>query len=258
MKRVVLIDSGCVAFQLAAIADRQDNPWDALVRLIDCYDSNGGLIDRTGESIAVIWCFDAKAEYGFGKGYWRHNLLRINGIEYKPGRPDNPGISKIKEIIKGRIPECRQASMLSFEADDILANLSQQFSQYPVDILTVDTDLMQLIDDRVRWINTAPYEPIIRGIPEAVTYSKKKWTWDLTNPREIVDIKVTQGDRSDGLPPGTDRGYIDLINPLVKCPYVYPYELTFREASGNTTGITYQSPSAPILSYSNNAPILFG
>lgn len=257
-KRLVLIDASCAAFQLAHIAESQEKPWDALAKLISCYDTNGGLINRENELISVIWCFDSKAEYDFGRGYWRHNELRKLGIEYKPGRPDNPGIDKIKVAIANRIPLHRQARQLGFEADDIIANLTQQYSDYSVDIVTVDTDLMQLINNRIRWVNTARYQPIIRGVGEARIYSLKKWRTVINNPIEIVGIKSTKGDPSDGLPKGTHPQFIDLLNPMIKCPYYHSEPLTWWTPSGNTTGIYYNCASAPILKDNRERVTLFG
>lgn len=257
-KKLVLIDTGCAAFQLAAIADAQNDPWGALAKLISCYDTNGGLIERDGELISVIWCFDYKAEFEFGRGYWRHNELRKIGVDYKPGRPDNPGIDKIKTAIANRIPLNRQARQIGFEADDIIANLTQQYHEYNIDIVTVDTDLMQLISDRVRWVNTARYQPIIRSIEEARAYSLKKWRTVIKDPVEIVDIKATKGDPSDGLPKGTHPKFIDLLNPMVKCPYYHSEPLTWWTPSGNTTGIYFDCASAPILKDNRERVTLFG
>lgn len=257
-KRIVLIDAACAAFQLAAIADSQDEPWEALAKLIPCYDANGGLIAREGEIISVIWCFDCKAEFDFGRGYWRHQELRNIGIQYKPGRPENPGIDKIKMAIANRIPLERQARQRGFEADDIIANLVQQYAYFNIDIITVDTDLMQLINSRVRWVNTARYEPIIRGIEEAKAYCLKKWRTVISDPREIVRIKSTKGDLSDGLPKGIDEKFIDLVNPMIKCPYRHMAPLTWWKPPGNTLGFYYDCASAPILKDNRERVTLFG
>jgi hypothetical protein len=253
IKRLVLIDTSCASFQLEAIANAQDNPWDALAKLIDCYDSNGGLIKRDNELISVIWCFDTKGELETGgTGYWRHAHLKEVGVDYKPRRPVNEGIDTIKQIITQRIPSERQARLEYFEADDIIANLCHQFKDYLIDIVTVDTDLLQLVTETTRWVNTARYEPVIRDLTATKAYALKKWGTVITDPRQIVDIKVSKGDPSDGLytkyfPNGIDPGYIDLREPIVRCPYTYDRPLQWIVPSGNTSGVYYEAAHCPIL-----------
>lgn len=78
---------------------------------------------------------------------------------------------------------------------------------------TVDTDWLQLVSDSVTWINVAHHKPRVRGLETALGYINKKFSSSITDPSEIVDLKVKYGDSSDNLPKGSPREVIDLFNP---------------------------------------------
>jgi 5'-3' exonuclease len=82
------------------------------------------------------------------------------------------------------------------EADDVIGSLATQ-SEMPVDIVTSDRDLLQLIDDEsaVRMIYTARGMSQLEVITDAVVMSK----YGIT-PRQYADFAVMRGDASDGLP----------------------------------------------------------
>ncbi|RFA10218.1 flap endonuclease [Subtercola boreus] len=82
------------------------------------------------------------------------------------------------------------------EADDVIGTLASRASG-PVDVVTGDRDLFQLVDDRtaVRVIYTA------RGMSrlELVTDEVLEAKYGIS-PRQYVDFAVMRGDASDGLP----------------------------------------------------------
>lgn len=252
MKRIVLIDLKPAAYQLESIAMKQRNPVEALETLVSLYHTNGGLIPRPGESVFVLWVADHKLE----DGYWRHGALSELGVSYKDGRTPNPSVNAVVEKIREYIPRHRIISYPGFEADDVIANLVVDWEAlYNIDILTCDTDLLQLVDrhdsTEVRWVDTMRYKPIIRDLPNALTYLEWKFKRPFSHPRDIVEEKVLSGDRSDSLPPGTDRGFIDLREPLVKCPYKYPGRPIFRPIHlgkfKDKTPVPHLSEHCPVL-----------
>jgi 5'-3' exonuclease len=83
-----------------------------------------------------------------------------------------------------------------FEADDIIGTLAKQ-SKRPVDIVTGDRDLFQLVSDAdgVRVINTARGMSNLEVITDGVVAKK----YGIV-PEQYADFAVMRGDTSDGLP----------------------------------------------------------
>ena len=82
------------------------------------------------------------------------------------------------------------------EADDVIGSLATQ-STIPVDIVTGDRDLFQLVDDAsdVRLVYTARGMSKLEVMTEEVIVGKYGVT-----PRQYADFAVLRGDASDGLP----------------------------------------------------------
>lgn len=154
--------------------------------------------------------------------YWRTGVVP----QYKAGRknkPDNWGVvTKAAYMVAQNldIPIVRECLM---EADDMIAQFVRDRHSYGeqgvkgVCIITVDTDLMQLVtedDDQVPvvWFNY-PYAPCLRDFETSLAYWKKRWKATIGHPREIAAYKAENGDRSDNLEPGSPIGVIDLLEP---------------------------------------------
>lgn len=82
------------------------------------------------------------------------------------------------------------------EADDVIGSLASQ-AQMPVDIVTGDRDLFQLVDDDsgVRVIYTARGMSKLEILTDDVVQSKYG-----VSPRQYADFAALRGDNSDGLP----------------------------------------------------------
>ena len=105
-------------------------------------------------------------------------------------------------------PRCRSSAQLldtlgiaivgapGYEADDVIGSLATQ-ATVPVDIVTSDRDLLQLVDDAsdVRVISTAKGMSNLEVVTDAVVEKK----YGIT-PRQYADFAVMRGDPSDGLP----------------------------------------------------------
>ena len=87
-----------------------------------------------------------------------------------------------------------------YEADDVIGTLVERHrGQGPVDVVTGDRDLFQLVDDEasVRVLYTA------RGgvrDPDVVTQSFLQQKYDLATGAAYADMAILRGDTSDGLP----------------------------------------------------------
>ncbi len=158
---------------------------DAMARLVRDY--------RPGRLVA---CLDAD---------WRP-AFRVAAIPgYKLHRAEPDGTEQTPPGLAVQIPLITQVLIAAgiaiaehegYEADDVIATLAAQAAQ-PVDVVTGDRDLFQLVDDkrRVRVLYT------IKGLGklEPVTEAEVAKKYDIPGDR-YADFAVLRGDPSDGLP----------------------------------------------------------
>ncbi|MDQ0575827.1 5'-3' exonuclease [Agromyces albus] len=166
-----------------------------------------GLLDIIARLVAeyepthLVACWDDD-----WRPHWRVELIP----SYKAHRvaevvPLGPDVEVTPDPLEAQIPMIRQVlgtlgipivGATYHEADDVIGSLATQ-ATIPVDIVTGDRDLFQLVDDArgVRVIYTA------RGM------SKLEVVTDVTVvgkygvlPSQYVDFSVLRGDASDGLP----------------------------------------------------------
>ncbi|MBT2516245.1 5'-3' exonuclease [Streptomyces sp. ISL-90] len=166
-----------------------------------------GLLDIIARLVAeyepthLVACWDDD-----WRPHWRVELIP----SYKAHRvaevvPLGPDVEVTPDPLEAQIPMIRQildaldipiVGAAHHEADDVIGTLATQATM-PVDVVTGDRDLFQLVDDAtgVRVIYTA------RGM------SKLEVVTDVTVvgkygvlPSQYVDFSVLRGDTSDGLP----------------------------------------------------------
>ncbi|MDQ0893586.1 5'-3' exonuclease [Agromyces ramosus] len=137
---------------------------------------------------------------------WRVDLIP----SYKAHRveavvPGGPDIEETPDPLEAQIPLIREALELlgiarvgaaQHEADDVIGTLATGASM-PVDVVTGDRDLFQLVDDEasVRVIYTARGMSRLEVLTDSVVVSKYG-----VLPQQYVDFSVMRGDASDGLP----------------------------------------------------------
>jgi 5'-3' exonuclease, N-terminal resolvase-like domain len=172
-------------------------------------------------------------------GYWRTQYLQRpevvadiprkrkadqgKPISYKGGRKyPEPGFTKLKEHL---LKLCVQqkfsiVSVDGFEADDIAAAYCVLNARLPEDLqhditlVTVDSDWVGLVSPKVRWFCMSGYFPRLRDDLVTINYwANKRLGVSVSNPSDIWDIKVNQGDKSDNLPPGSPIEVISLFQP---------------------------------------------
>jgi 5'-3' exonuclease len=144
----------------------------------------------------LVACLDAD-----WRPAWR--VAAIPG--YKAHRAEEDGSEQTPPALAVQIPLITQvltaagialAEHEGYEADDIIATLAAAASQ-PVDVVTGDRDLFQLVDDarRVRVLYT------IKGLGrlEPVTEQEVAKKYDIPGDK-YADFAVLRGDPSDGLP----------------------------------------------------------
>src|SRR6056297_2598476 len=116
--------------------------------------------------------------------------------EYKANRaamPEDlvPQIPLIKQLVRAfRLPLLEQDG---YEADDIIATLARRYAEqgFEVTVVTGDKDLMQIVSDRVRLLDTmkasvSRREEVIErfGVP----------------PEQVLEVLALAGDSSDNIP----------------------------------------------------------
>jgi 5'-3' exonuclease len=158
---------------------------DAIARLV-----------RARQPARLVACLDAD---------WRP-AFRVAAIpSYKAHRLAADGTEETPPALAAQVPVIEEVLRMSgmavagqpgFEADDVMATLSAR-SADPVDVVTGDRDLFQLVDDArgVRVIYTVRGLNKMDVIDEAAVTAK----YDIPG-RSYADFAALRGDPSDGLP----------------------------------------------------------
>ena len=137
---------------------------------------------------------------------WRVDLLPT----YKSHRvaetvADSPDVEVVPDGLEAQLPMIRHVLDLAgiavvgaphHEADDVVGTYASH-ARLPVDVVTGDRDLFQLVDDerQVRVIYTARGMKNLEVITEEVVVAKYR-----VLPQQYADYATLRGDASDGLP----------------------------------------------------------
>lgn len=130
---------------------------------------------------------------------WRVDLVP----SYKAHRVAYGDVEEVPAALTAQVPWIRATldalglpivGAADHEADDVIATLATR-STWPVDVVTGDRDLFQLVDDDTSIVYVA------RGVAkhELVTPEVLSAKYNL-DPARYVDFAVLRGDPSDGLP----------------------------------------------------------
>jgi 5'-3' exonuclease len=161
-----------------------------------------GLLDAIGRLVRdyrpdrLVACLDAD---------WRPAFRTAAIPGYKAHRAEPDGSEQTPPGLAVQVPLITQVLLASgialaehagYEADDIIATLAERAAQ-PVDVVTGDRDLFQLVDDKrgIRVLYT------VKGLGrlEPVTETEIAKKYDIPGDR-YADFAVLRGDPSDGLP----------------------------------------------------------
>jgi 5'-3' exonuclease len=166
-----------------------------------------GLLDFVARLVAdyrptdLVCCWDDD-----WRPQWRVDLLpSYKAHRVVEGTPRGPDVEEVPDPLAVQVPIIRDVLAAfgicvvgapGYEADDVIGTLATQARQ-PVDVVTGDRDLFQLVDDdrQVRVLYTA------RGVGrhERVTDA---WVVEKygVHGRQYADFATLRGDASDGLP----------------------------------------------------------
>ena len=136
---------------------------------------------------------------------WRVDLIP----SYKAHRVEKDtadgSVETVPDQLQAQIPVIREVlaalgipvvGAANHEADDVIGTLASR-ARMPVDIITGDRDLFQLVDDarQVRVVYTGRGMSHLELLTEPAVHEKYG-----IDPRQYVDFAVMRGDPSDGLP----------------------------------------------------------
>ncbi|WP_295839004.1 5'-3' exonuclease [uncultured Microbacterium sp.] len=183
-----------------------------------------GLLDMiaklvtTYEPTRLVACWDDD-----WRPAWRVALLP----SYKAHRvveavPAGPDVEEVPDPLEAQIPLIREALAVlgipvvgaaEHEADDVIGTLATR-ADVPVDIVTGDRDLFQLVDDGrgVRIVYTARGMSNLELVDDAAVLAKYG-----VHARQYADFAVLRGDPSDGLPGVAGIGEKSAASLLTAC-----------------------------------------
>lgn len=152
--------------------------------------------------------------------------------DYKAHRKETaPELKSQFKLMQHILEEMGVAQFKSeqYEADDFIGSLSKKFKgQADVFILTKDQDSLQLIDDTTRvWLTTSKYKDMYEEIGQSYkdyklptgvfehTPETIRYFYELEDPKQIIDMKAIEGDKSDNIPGVAGVGSKTVV-PLLK------------------------------------------
>lgn len=202
MSRLMLLDTASLYFRAFygvpdSVKAPNGQPVNAARGLLDIIAKLVSTYEPT--HVAACWDDDWRPEWRVQliPSYKTHRVV----VEVETG----PDVEEVPDPLEAQIPLIRESLDLlgipivgaaAHEADDVIGTLATDAGM-PVDIVTGDRDLFQLVDDAaaVRVIYTA------RGMSnlEIVTDDVVRTKYGVA-PHQYADFAVLRGDASDGLP----------------------------------------------------------
>ena len=165
-----------------------------------------GLLDMIAKLVAEFAPSDLVACWDDAwRPRWRVELIPSYKAHRVERETDDGSVETVPDALRAQIPVIREllealgipvVGAADHEADDVIGTLASH-ARMPVDIVTGDRDLFQLVDDSrgVRVVYTG------RGMShlEILTEEAVQKKYGIS-PRQYVDFAVMRGDPSDGLP----------------------------------------------------------
>ncbi|MES2866750.1 5'-3' exonuclease [Microbacterium profundi] len=200
--RLMLLDTASLYFRaFYGVPDKvkapDGSPINAARGLLDMIAKLVSLYEPT--HIVACWDDDWRPQ-------WRVDLIP----SYKAHRvveivPAGPDVEEVPDPLEAQIPLIRESltalgipiiGVTAHEADDVIGTLAA-LATMPVDIVTGDRDLFQLIDDErsIRVIYTARGMSNLDNLTEQSVVAKYS-----VLPSQYADFATMRGDASDGLP----------------------------------------------------------
>lgn len=205
---------------------------------VNLYNSMFWIENYSSEDFEIIWVGDDKTE-----PYWRIKEVKewldsladddpslVRWKDSRKGYKGNRFHEPYRHWVMNRINKFSNAVCIpGYEADDVAAAIVKSEPDREIILGTIDSDWIQMVDEKVTWVCMHGYYPQVRDVEGGKIWLKNKLNKeslkakmkllnagiDLFDPdlRSIVKWKSIMGDKSDNLPPGTPSKFIDLFNP---------------------------------------------
>jgi 5'-3' exonuclease len=200
-KRLMLLDTASMYFRaffgIPEVTADNGTPVNAVRGLMDFISRMVGEYQPTD----LVCCWDND-----WRPHWRVELIpSYKSHRVVSVRPDQPDIEEVPDPLEVQVPLIRAVldafgipvvGADEYEADDVIGTLATGAGM-PVDVVTGDRDLFQLVDDQaeVRVLYIA------RGVSkhERVTADFVREKYGI-EPHQYADFATLRGDASDGLP----------------------------------------------------------
>lgn len=155
------------------------------------------------EPTEIVACWDDD-----WRPQWRVDLIptyKTHRVAAEPATDADPSIEIVPDLLSPQVPIIREVltalgipivGAAHHEADDVIGTLAST-AEIPVDVVTGDRDLFQLVDDSrdVRVIYTGRGMSRLEILTDASLTAKTGVT-----PAQYADFAAMRGDASDGLP----------------------------------------------------------
>jgi 5'-3' exonuclease len=201
--RLMLLDSASLYFRaFFGVPDQRKDPSEPPTNAVRGFLDMIATLVTAHQPTHLVACWDND---------WRPQF-RVDAIPtYKAHRLADGSVheEEVPEALTPQVPLIRDALAAlgiarvgadGFEADDVIGTLVHQAAgRMPVDVVTGDRDLFQLVDDAagVRVLYTGK-----GGVrePDLVDEAFLAARYDVASGRAYADLAVLRGDSSDGLP----------------------------------------------------------
>lgn len=200
--RLLLLDSASLYFRaFFGVPDRRSPSGVPINAVTGFLDMIASLVDRERPT-DLVCCWDNDWRPAFRveaiPSYKTHRLK--DGSEVQEESPENltPQVPVIREVLAAL--GIVRLGVDGYEADDVIGSLVQRrLGELPIDVVTGDRDLFQLVDDAqgVRVLYTA--KGGVRS-PDIIDQSYLQAHYGVPSGAAYADMAVLRGDTSDGLP----------------------------------------------------------
>jgi 5'-3' exonuclease len=201
--RLMLLDSASLYFRaFFGVPDQRKAPDETPTNALRGFLDMIATLVTAHQPTHLVACWDED-----WRPQWRVDLIPtykthrlVEGSQVVEESPDDltPQVPLIRDAL--RAVGIARLGATGFEADDVIGTLSERHrGVMPVDVVTGDRDLLQLVDDEcgIRVLYTG------RGgvrEPDLVTQSYLREKYGVATGEAYLDMSVLRGDTSDGLP----------------------------------------------------------
>ncbi len=202
-RRLMLLDSASLYFRaFFGVPDQRTSPDETPTNALRGFLDMIATLVTAHRPTHLVACWDDD-----WRPQWRVDLIPtykahrvVEGSEVQEESPDDltPQVPLIRDALRALgIPRLGAAG---FEADDVIGTLTERHrGVMPVDVVTGDRDLLQLVDDAhgIRVLYTG--KGGVRD-PDIATQAYLQERYAVPTGDLYVDMSVLRGDTSDGLP----------------------------------------------------------